>query len=807
MKPKKLTLTGFAGIESGVGKGSITLDLDAISDDATLVALTGPNGAGKSTVMDNLHPYRLMPSRATSYSPAAFSYYDQLSQTEASKVLDWESAGKHYRSMLNFKVSGARRKTDAYLYEMIDDEMVPVSLPDGTVSDGKTETYDSIVEHLLGSPETFFTSVFSAQNRRPISNYGNAEIKTLMADLLGLESIRDLGKRANAITAGIKPVYQQRRAELDAIERKEAELNGLQQQSLATQAHLADLDLQTPVLKKAVQESLVAVAKAEAQVAAEAEVQQRRVNLNTRLAESTARKQQYVNGVAAMLHATETAHNNVQRERRTEIEQLCHQETKAKAEIARLQDLIARADAINAAVKRSMEVQMLIDGDRREYDAIQVQLQGAAELDALVNKSSVRLATLKTQGSAESSKLNELHARGALISEVPCAGTDLQGRCKLLGDAVKADKEIPATIATVEKLREEYRTVKTRLEYEYEQRKSFAEMEAKASGLLARMRGLENEIRDLAATVAEAPLLADAQDQRIQWMERLNEVHKSIRAKEAAIQQSEALLIKDEEKIQNESSEELQRRDQEILAISSELDGLPASNSNSLNQAKVHQQSADEIWKNHEDKITSATAMHKTLEAQIAAIEKDLAAGADLQKKVDSLEQEIAHWTLLGKACGNDGIIALSIDDAGPTLSAYANDLLLTCYGPRFTVSIRTQVETAKGESREGFDVVVFDAETEEEKSVSTMSGGERVWINEALTRAIALYLAKEAGQQYQTLFTDEADGPLDPERKRMFMKMKREVLRIGGYHREFFISQTPELWEMADKIISIKEL
>ena len=191
----------------------------------------------------------------------------------------------------------------------------------------------------------------------------------------------------------------------------------------------------------------------------------------------------------------------------------------------------------------------------------------------------------------------------------------------------------------------------------------------------------------------------------------------------------------------------------------------------------------------------------------MATIEKDLSGTANLQKNVERLEQEIAHWTLLGKACGNDGIIALSIDDAGPTLSAYANDLLLSCYGPRFTVSIRTQVETAKGDAREGFDVVVFDAKTEDEKSVSTMSGGERVWINEALTRAIALYLAKESGQQYQTLFTDEADGPLDPERKRMFMQMKREVLRIGGYHREFFISQTPELWEMADETISIKEL
>jgi hypothetical protein len=61
-----------------------------------------------------------------------------------------------------------------------------------------------------------------------------------------------------------------------------------------------------------------------------------------------------------------------------------------------------------------------------------------------------------------------------------------------------------------------------------------------------------------------------------------------------------------------------------------------------------------------------------------------------------------------------------------------------------------------------------------------------------------ALPGAGNAGREYGTLFCDEADGPLDPDRKRMFMDMKREVIRLGGYQREFFVSQTPELTAMA---------
>ena len=69
----------------------------------------------------------------------------------------------------------------------------------------------------------------------------------------------------------------------------------------------------------------------------------------------------------------------------------------------------------------------------------------------------------------------------------------------------------------------------------------------------------------------------------------------------------------------------------------------------------------------------------------------------------------------------------------------------------------------------------------------------------------MALYLARHSGRRYGTLFSDEADGALDAERKRMFMAMKREVLRLGGYKREFFVSQTPELTAMADAVIDLE--
>ncbi|MHB8252890.1 MAG: hypothetical protein ACYDEV_04180 [Acidiferrobacter sp.] len=38
-------------------------------------------------------------------------------------------------------------------------------------------------------------------------------------------------------------------------------------------------------------------------------------------------------------------------------------------------------------------------------------------------------------------------------------------------------------------------------------------------------------------------------------------------------------------------------------------------------------------------------------------------------------------------------------------------------------------------------------------------------------------------------------------------MATKRRVLEMGGYEQEFFVSQSPELWGMADAIIDLEAI
>ena len=196
-----------------------------------------------------------------------------------------------------------------------------------------------------------------------------------------------------------------------------------------------------------------------------------------------------------------------------------------------------------------------------------------------------------------------------------------------------------------------------------------------------------------------------------------------------------------------------------------------------------------------------------TLLGKLEAVRALAARSGRVKEQADRLQQEIAKWKLAEKGLGNDGCVALSIDDSGPEIAAICNSLLADCFDGRFVVRLDTQSETKTGTMKETFDVKVFDGHRGTEKSLGDMSGGEEVLVNECLTRSVALYASQSSTTNCETLFTDETDGALDLNAKRTFMQMKRAVLKQGGYSREYFITHTPELWEMADHKIMVTTL
>ncbi|TPQ30616.1 SMC family ATPase [Cupriavidus pinatubonensis] len=771
MRPLKLTLSGFHGVRDGMRRDSVTLDLTHLPPG--LIALVGPNGAGKTTLMDNLHPYPIMPSHASKMTADGFSYWDHLCGTRGEKDLEWKHAGKLYRSAFAFRNPGKSRKAEYYLFEKgAAGDWVPLRLPDGTLSDGKADTYNRCIEAVLGSPEAFFTSVFSAQNRRPIASYQASEIKRLLAELLGIEHLRDLSAKAGDVAKVLGrslDTLQRELVGLSAQRERAGQLGreiGQADEALTTSRR--ERDAETANGAKLLQERATLAARQSASAATEARLRE----LRQREAELGARRRQLESDHRATATRTAT--------RRRELEQL----------VASRKLTLAEGPAILAAAEQRDALQMAIGRKQGEFGALQ---KAVSQLEAQRTQHaalSTELQGLEARGKSATQFAGSLKAQADVIDTVPCRADPMHNTCPLLAQAREAQGKLAEQVITVRDLRASYQATQLAMKPLADALAALPGQRASLSALQAELVRDQQELQRLTALAARKPMLDVAREGLAQAERDL----KALGDEEAA---AAAIFTRD-----------VADADAQLSAVQRELSGLATDDVTGMLAAlDLRTRQSREAVVALDGRIEVLIRQQATLSTELERVQAMVGGLPAVQRKADRLSDEIAQWKLLAKGLGNDGVIALSIDDAGPALTRIVNDLLLACYGPRFTIAIQTQTTLANGEKREGFEIAVNDGENDSTKDFSVMSGGQKIWINECLTRGIALYRAQDTGQAFQTLFTDEADGPLDLERKRAFMRMKREVLRQGGYERELFITHTPDLVDEADAVIDVVAL
>lgn len=804
MTPLKLTLKGFIGVRDGMGRDELTLDMESVA--GALVAITGPNGTGKTTVLDNLHPYRIMPSRASSYSVGGFSFWGQIYGGEASKELVWSHGGEEYKSVLIFRSTGKTKGAEAYLQMWAEDSWKPYTAPDGTLSDGKATTYDTCVEAILGSPELYFTAAFSCQGRKLLSGYTNAEIKSLLSSLLGLGHIEDLATEANAQRLTVERKLQSVRdagAEYTDVPSK------LQAVHIAMGNSNAALDDQTAKrdsIRTTIGTYTDAVATAEAQQAQVQQSEERAVSLRQQLAALAVQEAQDLTEVRAARDAAQQAVADARGRHVNSVGRLNAQLRGQQSELATQEGLVTRRAEVDKAIAD-------LKANEATLAELDTKLAACEKAGAELKDAPTKAATARGDLTSLDRELTDiavqrqaLERRSALVDRVPCAGTEMQNTCELLADARNAKTEIAALEQRKTAVLEKHTAAVKTLDEAEALAKRHAELQQEwrthntsRSALLTAMDPIRSvaamkvsvEQAELAATrirgaIAETEkAVAEANDARDAEL-------KDLEAK-AATAASKPLAVQDRYKAQREP-------------IQKDLDSLPTSTSATIAVADAEksllsaQASLDDI-----EKALDATKVGiAKLEAEKAQLEALAEKAASHDARVTAAADDLAHWTTLCKALGPNGVIALVIDDAGPTLAALTNELLRDCYGPRFSVRIDTQHENADGTYREDFDIKVFDANSGDAKSLVDMSGGERIWINDALCAAVAVYMNLQTGRDYGCRMSDESDGALDAEKKAQYMAMKREVLKIAGLEREFFISHSTSTWELADAVIDL---
>lgn len=729
MRPLFLKLKGFKGIRSGSGKDELELD---ISEWKGLVAVTGPNGSGKTTVLDNLHPYRVMPYRAGSYSPKAFSFYNECYGSEALRELIFELNGLRYRSLV--LIDAERKKQEAYLYEQAENGWK-------ALCDGKTDNYDRSVEELLGSPQLFFTSVFRCQDAARLSDYTKGEIKDIFVELLGIESLKAMSQMAKESKEALAREAEWLRREkerlaavLDEGKKAEAEAKRLDRLSMELTASLFRLDEETG-------DKQAELRRIEAQAALDAKALEER-SVIERKARDVREKIERVKNTLLKAQLVKNASADMKRHQ-------CRADH-LKKELVALEEALAGFQEREHACREAEKKLFML---RKSLDELRITKKHSEDISAR----DLRLAKEASE----------------LLGKVPC-GSEYHRMCPILISAVKAQESIPAIMARLQ-----------------------------ASGAAeGKENELQREINLLEPRVLELTELQRRIKEAISKKQSISREHSEVEAQARKVGELATHLPEAEfaESIYPGLLQELK-----VLEAALESFGTGERPFEKVNGAEKELSLLKSRRQEYLEQLTEVKKLLGGFEKKLVdgeAAEKELKA---IERRLEGLNEDISQWALLEKAFGNDGIVALEIDDAGPAISAAANDLLSSCFGTRFSVRIDTQAAKADGKGlKETFNITVYDALRDESKSLRTMSGGEKVWIEEAITRAISLYNARRSGRRYQALFTDEKDGALDFERKKEFIAMKKRVLDLGGYEMEFFISHSPDVQDIAGSRIQL---
>jgi DNA repair protein SbcC/Rad50 len=804
MEHFSLRLKGFIGILSGQAKQEIVLDLKKYAY-AELIALAGVNGEGKTTLLDNLHPYLTMPSRAS--EGGAFSFYSHVGPEAEKEYHFATSDGAHHRQLVTIKQTPKSATMKAYLHTRVADEWCVYVTKNGIASDGSAGTYMQCVEELCGPESLYFTAIHQSQDKRPLHDMTNSDVKSLMLSMLGLGSVLETGNQAKAAASEIDAVLAEsqdsvRKALEDIaakrpktsqkIEASFTAASALKAQIKSCQEQMGVSELERIRLEASAQNSAAAGIRL---VAIDSDIQTRQDQRDKRVKEIDVGSTQQV------------------RAHKTTVESL-EAELKSLSVALTVHNQAVSADAIKIARKANA-----LDSQSREPEltkclaiAVEAEKQAKVTLDDEMRKRqsddvlAASLKGFKDSGVAQANQLVILEKQAACLEVVPCRGTDLLGRCELL--ALARDAKASSTEVSIKlvDMRKQYAQTTA-------DRKALGNIQVEAKKLLQAQSlvALEAARQALQLAQKEMQLLPEimdaeqrtksAQDLIHVTSQRIAAINVALADSQRAISLIEVQRNKDMEIAIDDSSKAINLLEVEraTLQKSDVRDALTAAKKTSENLSKQ----VDQLTV----RLQSELATQMALSQQTTELESLFVKAVAEQNALKGVAELRSQFTLLAKAFGNDGIVALLIDESGPHLASIANDLLLACYGSQFTIEIRTQSKTKSGSIKEGFDIFVHDAKDGSSKNLKVMSGGQKVWIDQCIIRAISIHLATRSGYQYRTLVSDETDGKLDAKRKREFIDMKRKVLAIGGFKQEIFISQTPELWELADAVIHVSTL
>jgi exonuclease SbcC len=743
LRIRKLRLRGATGIWKGLGVDEVTLDLDAY--DAGLVALVGPNGAGKSTLLENMHPWPCLLTREGKLQ-------DHFRLRDSAREL-WfvdERTGTEYRALMLVDGVNATGKAEYHLFA-----------GDAPLTNGRREDYEAAIERLFGSLALFLRSAFVSQratkNNPDLAEATKGEKKAIFRELAGLDYLQAAAESAKGKGA--------------AIESETA----LAEAGLAVKREAL---LALPELRERVEAGGADLARRETEL--------RGIELDGKAAASRAKE------LAAALEQQHAAERQIAEENAAAA---AAQGEVEKAEAER-DGLCSALEAKPAAEQALAEYERLREEERGESEKAKTHAEGVARVQSQYAND------LRAHRDHEA----EIQGRHAVAHK---AMVTLEGDRRVM--LAQIDRLI-ADIAVPEKACVNCGYIDPeRLKIREGWKTTLAAVQEKAHELSQDIEEKRREVEEIAVEHTdppEAPKVPAFDDTR------LKELHRSVAKIDAftlrkVVERARTAEVRIAEltQIVTDRSAQAANATSHVEKLRATIDAtLPARSANAAYD--LEEQRKKYIAAN--DVCTTLRTQIQQHKERIAELEKQRTEIEDVERFLVTRKAEAAEWRWLERACGADGIQALELDALGPGIAEVANRLLSAAYGTRFSVEFRTTRIAGRGskvKQVEDFSIWIHDNERESEQDLSTLSGGERVWIYHALYDAFALIRDRNTGIRFLTVFADEADGALDPEARLAYFAMLRAAHVESGRRHTIIVTHSEAAQEAIPQRIVMAEL
>jgi DNA repair protein SbcC/Rad50 len=477
--------------------------------------------------------------------------------------------------------------------------------------------------------------------------------------------------------------------------------------------------------------------------------------------------------------------------------------TAIEAERARLaqelDSLREREIAVNDQWSAAEESRPQMESSQASIADLQMQLDKGTSLEAELIDAQEQLANAKAENPRLRAEMEGLKARIDRLTETD----EAESVCPLCGQPLEAqDRERLIEELTIQgkEMGDKYRANSKLLD-------DADQLVAGLRSKLAEIRSVEPEVHELtrqldkltaALSQAEA-LKAEFKSQAQPRMEQIEQVLKSgdfapqaqqalaeidaelkaigydAAAHDQARHAVDETSTADEEQRQLEkaqaASEPLEREIADLKIQTGELSAEIQQHEDAHTEAAANLAAADEQapdLRSAQRDLLDMQEKENQLRMEVGAAQQKVLVLDDLKDRRASLDadrealaKKIGQFKQLETAFGKDGVPALLIEQALPTIETRANDILDRLSGGEMSISFETQRELKTRDNlKETLDIQIRDRAGV--RDYEMFSGGEAFRVNFAIRLALSEMLAQRAGARLQTLVIDEGFGSQD---------------------------------------------